>query len=235
MSNTHGLLLPYILQSQSQKEVTHNEALNRLDVLVQSVAQDVDLNTPPGSPTLGDCYIIGDSPTGAWSGKAKQIAQAIEGGWFFVTPFKLLKFWVESQEQFYVYNGSAWAVEGLIMRDGGEYLRVLRWQEDVDLSLGDETAMLIPNRSTVLAVNTRVIEAVIGTVTSFGVGVSGDTSRYGNGIGTGVDSTNIGLTYHPVSYYSDTPLLLTPDSGSFTGGLVRINVQYLAFRGPWHW
>jgi hypothetical protein len=50
-----------------------------------------------------------------------------------------------------------------------------------------------------------------------------------------VDSTNIGLTYHPVSYYSDTPLLLTPDAGSFTDGRVRINVQYLAFRGPWHW
>lgn len=69
------------------------------------------------------------------------------------------------------------------MRDGSEYMRVLRWQDDVDLSLGDETTMLIPNRSTVLVVNTRVIEVVTGTVTSFGVGVSGDTSRYGSGIG----------------------------------------------------
>jgi hypothetical protein len=29
--------------------------------------------------------------------------------------------------------------------------------------------------------------------------------------------------------------LLTPDSGSFTSGLVRINVQYLKPRGPWTW
>jgi hypothetical protein len=153
----------------------------------------------------------------------------------FYAPFKWMDAVVESLDSRMAYDGSAWVPFGLIMRDGGEYMRVLRWQDDVDLSLGDETALLIPNRSTVLAVNTRVMEAVTGTVTSFGVGVSGDTSRYGNGIGTGADSTNIGLTYHPVSYYSDTPLLLTPDAGSFTGGLVRINVQYLAFRGPWHW
>ena len=47
--------------------------------------------------------------------------------------------------------------------------------------------------------------AITGTVTTFGVGVSGDTSRYGNGIGKGQDSTNTGMSYHPVTYYSDTP------------------------------
>lgn len=31
---TPHLALPYIVQAQAQKEVTHNEALNRLDVLV---------------------------------------------------------------------------------------------------------------------------------------------------------------------------------------------------------
>ena len=60
MPNTTGrLLLPYILQSQSQKEVTHNDALNILDVLIQAVVQDVGLNTPPGSPTIGQCWVVG--------------------------------------------------------------------------------------------------------------------------------------------------------------------------------
>jgi hypothetical protein len=80
-----------------------------------------------------------------------------------------------------------------------------------------------------------VITAITGTVTTFGVGVSGDTSRYGNGIGKGQDSTNTGMSYHPVTYYSDTPVLLTPDSGSFSTGVVRINVQYLKPHGPWNW
>lgn len=234
MSSTARLGLPYIVSGQAQKEVTHNEGLNKLDAFVTPVVADI-ADSPPGSPAAGDLYIVGSSPSGDFSGHANQLAQYQTGGWVFYAPFKWMDAVVESLDSRMAYDGSAWVPFGLIMRDGGEYMRVLRWQDDVDLSLGDETAMLIPNRSTVLAVNTRVIEAVTGTVTSFGVGVSGDTSRYGNGIGTGADSTNIGLTYHPVSYYSDTPLLLTPDAGSFTGGLVRINVQYLAFRGPWHW
>jgi len=234
MSQTARLGLPYIVSGQAQKEVTHNEGLNKLDAFVTPVVADI-ADAPPGSPAAGDLYIVGSSPSGDFTGHANQLAQYQTGGWVFYAPFKWMDAVVESLDSRMAYDGSAWVPYGLIMRDGGEYMRVLRWQDDVDLSLGDETAMLIPNRSTVLAVNTRVMEAVTGTVTSFGVGVSGDTSRYGNGIGTGADSTNIGLTYHPVSYYSDTPLLLTPDAGSFTGGLVRINVQYLAFRGPWHW
>jgi hypothetical protein len=42
------LHLPYIRTSQAQKEITHNEALNRLDGLVQAVVEDRDLTTPPG-------------------------------------------------------------------------------------------------------------------------------------------------------------------------------------------
>jgi len=234
MSQTARLGLPYIVSGQAQKEVTHNEGLNKLDVFVTPVVADI-ADIPPGSPAAGDLYIVGSSPSGDFTGHANQLAQYQTGGWVFYAPFKWMDAVVESLDSRMAYDGSAWVPFGLIMRDGGEYMRVLSWQDDVDLSLDDETAMLIPNRSTVLAVNTRVIEEVTGTVTSFGVGVSGDNSRYGNGIGTGADSTNIGLTYHPVSYYSDTPLLLTPDAGSFSGGLVRINVQYLAFRGPWHW
>jgi hypothetical protein len=38
-----------------------------------------------------------------------------------------------------------------------------------------------------------------------------------------------------VTYYSDTPLILTPDSGAFSNGVVRLNVQYLKPHGPWNW
>jgi len=234
MSSTARLGLPYIVTGQAQKEVTHNEGLNKLDAFVTPVVADI-ADSPPGSPTAGDLYIVGTSPSGDFTGHANQLAQYQTGGWVFYAPFKWMDAVVDSLDSRMAYDGSAWVPFGLIMRDGGEYLRVLSWQDDVDLSIGDETTLLIPNRSSVLAVNTRVIEEVTGTVTSFGVGVSGDTSRYGNGIGTGVDSTNIGLTYHPVSYYSDTPVLLTPDAGSFSDGLVRINVQYLKPRGPWTW
>lgn len=234
MSATERLGLPYIVTSQAQKEVTHNQGLDRLDAFVTPVVADI-ANAPPGSPTVGDLYIVGTSPTGDFASQANKLAQYLTGGWVFYTPFKWMDAVVESLDSRMAWNGSEWMSFGLLTKDSGEFLRIQSWQDDVDLSVTDETSTDIPNRATVLAVNTRVITAITGTVTTFGVGVSGDTSRYGNGIGKGQDSTNIGLTYHPVSYYSDTPVKLTPDSGSFSTGTVRINVQYITFRGPWNW
>lgn len=235
MSNSTGRLhFPYIVQSQSQKEVTHNEALNLLDVLIQAVVQDVGLDTPPGSPTLGDCYIIGTSPTGAWAGKAGYIAQAIEGGWYFVAPFKQLKVWVESLDLEYYYDGFAWQPWGLLQKETGEYLRVEHKMEDITVSgASTDSAIQIPDRSILLAVNVRVIAAITGA-TSFGVGVAGDTTKFGNFIGIALDSTNIGVI-SPTAYYADTALRLTANGSNFTGGVVRTTMQYLQPHGPWTW
>jgi hypothetical protein len=235
-NNTGRLLLPYILQSQSQKEVTHNDALNILDVLIQAVVQEVGLNTPPGSPTVGQCWVVGSSPTGAWAGKASQIAQAADGGgWFFVAPFKRLKLWNETTDEYVMFDGTNWVSEGLLLKETGEYLRVEHKTEDVTVNTGafKDTTIQIPDRAIVLAVNVRVITAITGA-TSFGIGVAGDTTRYGNLIGTALDSTNIGIT-SPLAYYANTAIRLTANGGNFTGGVIRTTMQYLKPRGPWTW
>jgi hypothetical protein len=206
MPNSAGSLgLPYIVTSQAQKEVTHNDGLNRLDAFVTPILADI-ADAPPGSPAVGDIYIVGTSPSDDFTSHENELAQYLTGGWAFYTPFKWMDAVVESLDSRMAYDGATWVPFGLIMKDTGEYLRVQSWQEDVDLSVGTSTTTNIPDRSSVIAVNTRVITAVTGSVTSFGVGVSGDKSRYGNGIGKGQDSTNIGMSYHPVTYYSDTPL-----------------------------
>ena len=237
MPNTTGrLLLPYILQSQSQKEVTHNDALNILDVLIQAVVQEVGLNTPPGSPTVGQCWVVGSSPTGAWAGKASQIAQAADGGgWFFVAPFKRLKLWNETTDEYVMFDGTNWVSEGLLLKETGEYLRVEHKTEDMTVNTGafKDTTIQIPDRAIVLAVNVRVITAITGA-TSFGIGVVGDTTRYGNLIGTALDSTNIGIT-STLAYYANTAIRLTANGGNFTGGVIRTTMQYLKPRGPWTW
>jgi hypothetical protein len=223
------------LASQAQKEVTHNDGLNRLDAFVTPVAKAI-LDAPPASPVVGDLYIVGSSPTGDFSGQAGKLAQYLTGGWVFYTPFQWMDAVVKETQSRMAWDGTNWIPFGLIMRDSGEYLRIERWQEDIDLSGSLQSTALMPNRSTVLATNVRVINDITGTgLTTFGIGVSGDTSRYGNSIGIGQDSTNVGLTYHPTSYYADTPLLVTPDAGVIDGGTLRVNVQYITFRGPWSW
>jgi len=105
---TPRLKLPYIAQGQAQKEVTHNDALNRLDALVDLYLLDRYINTPPSSPSDGDAYITGDSPTGAWSGHPYKIATVLDGAWRIFDPFKGLRAYVADEEVFVVWDGSSW-------------------------------------------------------------------------------------------------------------------------------
>lgn len=106
-SSTH-LKLPFILPSQAQKHITHNEAIAALDTLTQLAVIDRDLAGPPLSPAAGDRYIVGTSPTGDWGGKANQIA-AFDGAiWQFHNPEPGWTAYVIDEAELVLWNGSAW-------------------------------------------------------------------------------------------------------------------------------
>lgn len=234
MSQTSRLGLPYIITAQAQKEVTHNDALNRLDAFITPVVQDI-LNTPPVMPTVGSLYIVGTIPTGDFTGQNNKIAQYQTGGWVFYTPFKWMDAVVESLDSRMSFNGTSWVSFGLLMKDTGEYLRIGHWQQDITLTgTSKDTTLLIPNRSLVMAVNMRVMTAVTGA-TAINIGVVGDLTRYGSNLGIALDTTNIGMSYHPISYYADTAIRISAVSGTFTAGIVRITAQYFEPHGPWSW
>ena len=86
MEETIHLKLPYILPSQAQKHVTHNEALRALDALVHLSVIDRGLASPPDAPAEGDRYIVSASGAGAWAGKDGQIAAWQDGEWSFFLP-----------------------------------------------------------------------------------------------------------------------------------------------------
>ncbi len=109
MSNTTKLLLPQIQAAQAQKHITHNEALQRLDVMVQAGVIDRDLSAPPGSPGEGASYLIGATPTGVWSGKQNQLAAWQNGTWEFYQPNEGWLVWVEDENRLLVWDGGAWA------------------------------------------------------------------------------------------------------------------------------
>lgn len=106
-NTTNRVKLPYILQSQSQKEVTHNSGLDLIDALLQAACVSVSVNTPPGSPVAGDCYVVGTSPTGAWAGQAKAVA-FYTTGWNFIAPWEGLTVWANDTNALYTYDGAAW-------------------------------------------------------------------------------------------------------------------------------
>ena len=80
------LSLPYLQAAQAQKHVTHNEALERLDMLVQLTVQAFDATTPPTSPDEGQIWALGAAPQGDWAMHPHDLAAWSNGGWLFITP-----------------------------------------------------------------------------------------------------------------------------------------------------
>ncbi|MCP5361015.1 MAG: DUF2793 domain-containing protein, partial [Hyphomicrobiales bacterium] len=107
MTNTTNLSLTLLEQSQSQKEVTMNEALVRLDAVINRGVEDKDLNTPPGSPTAGDMYIVAASATGDWTGYEDRLAY-YEQVWRFILPNEGMTIWVNDENRLYSYDGTVW-------------------------------------------------------------------------------------------------------------------------------
>ena len=109
MDDTPNLGLPYIMAAQSQKHVTHNEAIRALDAMVQLAVLDRDLSAPPVSPAEGARYIVGSSPTGAWSGHAGKVAAYQDGAWMLYAPVEGWIAWIADEDVAVVWDGATWS------------------------------------------------------------------------------------------------------------------------------
>lgn len=119
MATSPDLGVPLLSSGQAQPDVTFNEAMILLQVMLYGVIS-LGTNTPPGSPTEGDSYVIGTAPTGAWAGKANKIAVYYGGSWRFVPgnnssgsdiPMSArhegLRVWVKDVNALYVFSQNA--------------------------------------------------------------------------------------------------------------------------------
>lgn len=115
--STPKIGLPELIAAQSSPEVTVNQSLRILDQMMSLSVLDIT-NTPAVSPADGDAYIVGTSPTGAWTGHAKSIAFWVAGTfnqWRFVVPFEGLLAYVKSGPKYYYFSsGSTWTVTSII-------------------------------------------------------------------------------------------------------------------------
>jgi hypothetical protein len=109
VDDTPNLGLPYIMAAQSQKHVTHNEAIRALDALVQLAVLDRDLAAPPVSPAEGARYIVGGSPTGAWSGHTDEVAAYQDGAWMLYAPVEGWIAWIADEDVAVVWDGTTWS------------------------------------------------------------------------------------------------------------------------------
>lgn len=65
-------------------------------------------NDPPVSPVAGQCFLVGDSPTGDWTGQPGAIAGFSDGGWRFVTPIEGTQLLVRSTGETMLRRNGNW-------------------------------------------------------------------------------------------------------------------------------
>ena len=108
MAGTPRLGLPFLSVGQAQKEFTHNESLQTVDVLVSGAIEQPPLATPPAAPILGACYIVDAGATVAWAGKSQSVAAWTSGGWRFVPPIEGMLLFERTSGTWAVFRDGAW-------------------------------------------------------------------------------------------------------------------------------
>lgn len=100
--------LPLLAPAQAQKEMFHNEALIRIDALVQPCVESGPDAAPPAAPEDGQCWIVAGGAAGAWSGEAGAVALWSAGGWRFIAPREGMRVVRLSDGAVLRFDGGAW-------------------------------------------------------------------------------------------------------------------------------
>lgn len=159
---TDRFALPFIAPGQAQKEAFHNEALARVDALLQPMVEAVALNDPPSAPTAGQCWVVGAAPTGGWSGKAGSIAAWSVDGWRFVTPLLGSTVWSRADALAARFDGSRWIL--------GEIAAARVMIGGVQVVGSQQSAISAPSGGAVVDVEARAaLVAVLAVLKSHGL------------------------------------------------------------------
>ncbi len=233
MTETPVLSLPLLAAAQAQKHVTVNEALSRIDGLAQLRLVSVSVTAPPAGAPEGDVYAVPPGAVNDWAGQDGSLALSLNGGWDFITPRRGWRAMVMDQGVPAIWDGVDWRIGAITLSASGAGLLMKSLEIDVPIAAGASVTapVLFPPRSIVFGVTGRVTTEITGSASSWDLGVSGDTGRFGTGLGTALNSWVNGPAA-PIVYWSATALEITAVGGSFTGGDVRLVAHFAELALP---
>ena len=222
MSQTPHLKLDYLLPEQAQKHITVNDALRRLDGLVQLSVKNRTTIIPPSEPENGDRYLVGPQAQGAWEGASGNLALYEDTAWHFFAPQSGWRLWDEGAREFFIFDGSGWQpVQGVAQASG------LVQQVTTEAAMSDSQLAEIPSRVIFLGLTALVLEEIKGAA-SWRIGVAGGgDNRFGNGLGIAAGSEVRGPADPSLIYWQPTPVIATPEGGRFTAGRIAVSLFFI--------
>jgi len=108
MTDTPNLGLPLLAAAQSQKHVTHNEALALVDGLAQIAVVSRRAATPPVTRDEGACWIVPPGAAGEFAGQDGRLALVSGEGLLFLTPKAGWFAYVLDEARFVSHDGAGW-------------------------------------------------------------------------------------------------------------------------------
>ncbi|MDY6861055.1 MAG: DUF2793 domain-containing protein [Pseudomonadota bacterium] len=234
MDETTQMQLPLVQAAQAQKHVTVNEALIRLDGLVQLRLQSLDQTVPPVTAAEGDCHAVATNAVNEWAGHDGEVAIFAGGGWVFAVPRAGWRGWDIVGGAELVFDGAGWVGGVAAISASGAAMRfhVLEFDHVISAGASNATVELIPSHAMVFGVTARVVSDITGTLASWRLGAGGADNRFGSGLGLGQGSYATGVLGAPLTGYAPQPLELTAEGGDFAGGTVRLAVHYCELTLP---
>ncbi|RKE83910.1 DUF2793 domain-containing protein [Rhizobium sp. AG855] len=230
---TTRLELPFILPAQAQKHVTHNEALLRLDAVVQLVIDGESVD-PPASTAEGETLWIPGPGTAAFAGHDGTLAVRQDGAWTFIVPQAGWQAVFRDSATVKIFDGSDWQTPALpealsldrlgISGTADAYNRLLvQSPGSLFNHAGDSHRLSINKASTgdtasiILQSNWQArTEMGLAGEDRFSFKMYGDVTGWRQAIGISPE----GYVHHdqrPLARAALAPATFTPAAGSFTG------------------
>lgn len=242
---TIRLLLPYILAAQAQKHVTHNEALRRLDGLINLTVKDRTRTAPPVTPTEGQAHLVAGGASGLWAGWSGDIAVWTDGSWLRLPAQPGWRLWVIDEGVMLVRIGTNWlsldVAMGLVTRAANVVLAQGATGSNTGLGIIDATvsamtgsavttSLILPANTLILGVTARVSTTIAGA-TGFALGIAGEPELFGAGSGPDTGTEAVGVI-GPRVLTTATPVVVAAEGGSFTSGALQLACHTLTLGAP---
>lgn len=199
--STPKLDLSEIAESQSDKFLRYNSAIQDIDQLLNPVALGYTA-TPPGSPANGDMYIVAHGATGDWAGYDDWIAYYLTntGAWKFKRPYEGWVVYNRGTQTYYRFTeGSAggWSEAPLALLSASTDVKGMHIWYNGSEWVKSESANLLFEGS-------QAVTAVSGSEELFRVTIpSGGFCGFEGGFGTVNGSGGFRYQHYRHAWYDD--------------------------------